>query len=176
MTNPYTTPTSEVVNKHNPQQNERSAIPKVIGIISLVMAGLGILGSVSTVAMSVFMPQILDAQMNMGFSKSYILGSNGVAFLTSLWAIFIGIKLIKYQDIGRRHYTYYTILSLLISIFAFFYTKDKMQGVFSEMSPEMAKAAQEMSGLSTFAVFLGPIILFIVVYLLNKQRVKDSLS
>lgn len=172
MSNPYTPPSSDVDNKIQ----ERSSIPKVIGIISLVLAGLGILGALASIGMSFFIPEMLEAQTKMGFSKEYILGSNVISVFTSLWAVFIGIKLLKYLDIGRRHYNYYAIFAVVMSIFAFFYTRSMTKNMFSEMKPEMAKAAQDLSSLSSVAVFIAPIIIIMVALLLNQQRVKDSLK
>jgi len=172
MSNPYTPPRSNVDN----QLQERSLIPKVIGIISLVLAGLGILGALASITMSFAMPEFMQAQTKMGFSKNYILGSNLVSLLTSSWAIFIGIKLIKYLDIGRRHFNYYAIFAVCMSIFAFIYTRNTIQNMFSEMKPEMAKAAEDLSSISSAAVFIAPVIIIIVALILNQQQVKDSLS
>lgn len=172
MNNPYTPPNSNVDN----QLQERSSIPKVIGIISIVLAGLGIMGALASIAMSFAMPEIMQAQTKMGFSKNYILGSNLVSLLTSSWAIFIGIKLVKYLDIGRRHFNYYAIFAVCMSVFAFFYTRNTLQDMFSEMKPEMANAAQDLSSVSSAAVFIAPAIILIVALILNQQRVKDSLN
>jgi len=177
MSNPYTPPESEVTSTNNSGAfNQRSSTPKVIGIISLVLAGLGIMGALGGLAMSSFMPEMLDVQERMGFSKTYIVGSNIVSLLASCWVIFIGIKLVKYQDIGRRHFNYYTIFTIIMSIFAFFYTRSMMQNMFSDMKPEMAKAAQELSAMSSVAVFIAPVLIIIAAILLNKKHAKESLS
>ncbi len=170
--NPYATPNTNVDN----QMQARSSIPKVIGIISLVMAGLGIFGALAGLATSFFIPEVLDAQASMGLSKNYLIGTQVASFIISLWAIFIGIKLIKYLDIGRRHFNYYTIISVLMSIVGYFMTKNMMKDMFADMSPEMAKAATEASTLTSLVVFISPIIIIIVAILLNQKRVKDSLS
>ena len=172
MSNPYSPPDSNV----DTQQQARSAIPRVIGIISLILAGLGLFGAIAGIAMSQFMPQIMDAQIQMGFSKGYILGSNFLSILTSLWAIFIGIKLIKYQDIGRRHFNYYTVLMIGFSVFAYFYTRSMMENAFSGMKPEMAQAAQDISSISSASIFIAPLIMIIVALLLNQKRVRESLT
>ena len=171
QTNPYTAPNSNVNNNMQP----RSAIPKVIGIISLVLAGLGILGAVANLLMSIFMPAMLEAQMNLGFSKSYLIGSNIVSLITSLWAIFIGIKLVKYEDIGRRHFNYYAAVMVIMSIIAYFVTRNMMTNMFKDLSPEASAAAMDVSTISSASVFIAPIIIIIVALLLNQKRVKDSL-
>jgi len=177
MSNPYTPPEAEVTSTNNNSAfNQRSSTPKVIGIISLVLAGIGIMGALSSLAMSSFMPEMLEVQEKMGFSKTYIVGSNIVSLLLSFWVIFIGIKLVKYQDIGRRHFNYYTIVSIFMSIFAFFYTRSAMKNMFSDMKPEMAQAAQDMSTMSSVAVFIAPILIIIAAIFLNKKHAKESLN
>lgn len=170
--NPYATPTADV----NNNLQVRSAIPKVIGIISLIMAGIGIFGAIAGLAMAAFMPSMLEAQTNLGLSKTYIIGSQVFSLLTSVWAIFIGLKLIKYLDIGRRHFNYYAIVTILFSFVAYFMTKSMMDNMFSDLAPEAASAASSMSSISSLSVFIGPVIVIIVALLLNQQRVKDCLN
>ena len=170
--NPYTPPNSDV----NNNIQTRSSIPKVIGIISLVLAGLGILGALFGLAASVFMPSMLEAQTALGFSKSYLLGSNVISLLTSIWALFIGLKLIKYLDIGRRHFNYYTIITVIMSVVAFFYTKSMMKDMYAKMDPEMSNAAMDLSTISSASVFIAPVLTIIVALLLNQKNVKDSLT
>lgn len=170
--NPYSAPKSDVENK----LQSKSVIPKVIGIISLIMAALGIFGAIAGLATSLFMPSLMDAQVSMGFSKSYLIGSNIVGLLASLWAVFIGIKLVKYLDVGRRHYNYYAIYAIIMSVVTFFMTKNMMGKMYADMSPEMAGAASDMSSITSATVFLFPIIIIIVALLLNQQRVKHCLS
>jgi len=169
--NPYTAPNSNVNNNLQP----RSAIPKVIGIISLILAGLGLFGAIANLVMSLFMPAMLEAQMNLGFSKTYLIGSNIVSLITSLWAIFIGIKLVKYEDIGRRHFNYYAAVMVIMSIVAYFVTRNMMTNMFKDLSPEASAAAMDVSTISSASVFIAPVIIIIVALLLNQKRVKDSL-
>lgn len=170
--NPYSTPDTNV----NNNIQTKSAMPKVIGIISLIMAGLGIFGAIGGLASSIFMPSILEAQVNLGFSKSYLLGSNIVNLIASLWAIFIGIKLVKYKDIGRRHYNFYAIYAIIISIMTFFVTKSMMKDLYADMSPEMAGAALDMSSITSASVFIFPVVIIIVALLLNQKNVKGCLN
>ena len=170
--NPYAAPGADV----NAGFVSRSSIPKVIGIISLIFAVLGILGSLGGLATSFFMPQMLEAQVNMGFDKNYLLTMNVIGLFTSFWALFIGIKLIKYLDIGRRHYNYYTILTIVLSIVSFFYTKEITKKLYENMEPNMAGAAMDMSTISSLSAFIAPVLMIIVALLLNQKRVKASLN
>ena len=170
--NPYASPTADV----NAGIKSRSAIPKVIGIISLIFAVLGLIGSIGGFAAIFFMPSVLEAQVNMGFDKNYLMGMNILGLFTSLWAIFIGIKLIKYKDIGRRHFNYYTVITIIMSIVSYFYTKDIMQKMYADMEPATAGAALEISSITSLSAFIGPVILVIVLLLLNQKRVKEDLN
>jgi hypothetical protein len=174
--NPYTTPGSDVNNNFQ----ARSSIPKVIGIISIILGALGLIFGLFGLATMIFagdMMESLNAAGGLpGMSKSYLIGSTSISILTSAWAIFIGMKLLKYLDIGRRHFNYYTILTIIVSIGTFFYTKSMMDTMFADMSPEVAAAAGGMGTLSSLGAFVAPIILIIVALLLNQKNVKDSLS
>jgi len=170
--NPYKAPGADV----DTGFVSRSAIPKVIGIISLIFSILGLIGAIGGIAASYFMPQVLEAQVSMGFDKNYLLGMNVLGILTSLWALFIGIKLIKYKDIGRRHFNYYTIFTVIISIVNFFYTKDMTKKLYADMDPKMANAAIDMSTITSLSAFIAPVLIIIVALLLNQKKVKESLN
>ena len=169
--NPYSTPSANVDNKIL----ERSSIPKVIGIISLVLATLGILGALSGLAVF-FNDELLKMQLKLGFSKNYLMGSHLISLIGSLWAIFIGIKLVKYQDIGRRHFNYYVVYTIILSTVGYFVTQSVMKDMFSELDANVSKAAIQASSITSYSVFIVPIIIIIVAILLNQKRVKDSLT
>jgi len=176
--NPYTPPESDV----NNNLQARSSIPKVIGIISIVLGALGLLGGLFGIASTFMASGALEAMQAEGappipgLNKSYMLGSSIISILTSIWAIFIGFKLLKYLDLGRRHFNYYTILTIIISIGTFFYTKSMMDEMFAGLDSEVASAAGGMATLGSMGAFVAPVILIIVALLLNQQNVKDSLS
>jgi len=173
--NPYATPNTDVTGANQGLQ-KRSSIPKVVGIISIIFAILGLVGSVMSLAASFFMPAVLEAQTNMGFSEGYILGSAILGLLMSLWALFIGIKLIKYKDSGRKQFNIYAIINVLMSIGTYFYMQSAMKSMFSGMDPAAAAAAQEMSSITSLSAFIGPILIIIVALLLNKKSSKESLT
>lgn len=170
--NPYASPSADV----NTGIKSRSAIPKVIGIITLIFAVLGLIGAIGGLAATFFMPSVVEAQVNIGFDKNYLLIMNVLGLLTSIWAIFIGLKLIKYKDIGRRHFNYYTFVNIIMSIVTYFYTKDMMKNMFADLEPQAAEAAMEMSSITSLSAFIGPVILIIVYLLLNQKKVKEDLS
>jgi len=170
--NPYATPATDV----DTGIVSRSAIPKVVGIISLIFSILGLLGAIGGLAAFFLMPQMLEAQMNMGFDKNYLIVMNVLGIITSLWALFISIKLIKYKDIGRRHFNYYTVFTVIMSIVNFFYTRDITKNLYANMDPKMADAAVDMSTITSLSAFIAPALIIIIALLLNQKKVKSSLS
>lgn len=170
--NPYATPSSDV----DSGLINRSALPKVIGIISIVLSVIGLIGAIGGIAATYFMPQVQEAQASMGFDKNYLLAMNVLGIITSFWALFIGIKLIKYKDAGRRQFNYYTIFAVIMSIVNFFYTKDITKNLYANMDPKVANTAMEMSTMTSLSAFIAPILIIIVAILLNQKRVKKSLS
>ena len=169
--NPYTAPQSDVDNN----LTARSSIPKVIGIISIILGGLGAVSGIFGLGSMALMGDAMNLDA-LGMSSTYLIGSSVVTILTSIWAIFIGIKLLKYSDTGRVHFNIYTVVTIIISIVTFFYTKSMMDNMFKDMSPEMAAAAGSASTFSSLGAFIAPILLIIVALLLNQQNVKDSLN
>ena len=176
--NPYNPPGSDV----NNNLQSRSSIPKVIGIISIILGALGLIFGLFGLAGMLFAGDAMEALTKAGtggipgLSKGYLIGSTALSILTSIWAIFIGFKLLKYLDIGRRHFNFYTIFTIIFSIATFFYTKSMMDEMFADMSPEMASAAGSMGTLSSMGAFIAPIILIIVALLLNQKNVKAVLT
>ncbi len=174
--NPYVPPESDV----NNHLTERSGIPKVIGIISIILGSLGLLFGLFGLASMTIVSNTLDIipqDLNLlGMSKTYLISTTILSVLVSGWAIWIGIKLLNYLDIGRRHFNFYTIFTIISSIFTFFYTKSMMDEMLANMEPNAANAASSMSSISSLSAFITPIILIIVALLLNQQNVKNCLS
>ncbi|MEE9326328.1 MAG: hypothetical protein V3U71_03455 [Cocleimonas sp.] len=174
--NPYTAPESNV----NNNLQTRSSIPKVIGIISIILGALGLITGLFTFAGTFMASGALESLQESGaaipgLDKNYLMISGVITLVTSIWAIFIGFKLLKYLDLGRRHFNYYTIVTIIISIVTFFYTKDMMDKMFADMPSDVANAAGGMATLGSMGAFIAPIILIIVALLLNQKNVKDSL-
>lgn len=170
--NPYAAPSSNV----NTGVQNRSSIPKVIGIISIILALFGLLASISNIATSQIIPEVMKLQIAMGFDKVYLLVMGFINIITALWALYIGIKLIKYKDKGRRHYNYYLIVSIVISIATFFYLQSTGIDKLFDREFSMLNTLMTSSVIASLSVFSGPLFMTIVALLLNQQNVKKSLS
>lgn len=95
--------------------------------------------------------------------------------LTSLAAIYIGIKLIKYLDIGRKLFNIYTVVVIALAWGKYIYQQNEIAKSFANMPP-LAAASKGIELSDALTVFILPLILIVVVLLLNLGRSKDSLK
>ena len=93
----------------------------------------------------------------------------------SLAAMFIGYKLIKRLDSGRKLFNVLTIASILISIAQYTYNQNVIARSFSNMPPELAAAARGSESASSQLVFILPVILVVLAIILNFGKVKEWL-
>ena len=96
--------------------------------------------------------------------------------LISLSAMFIGYKLIKRLDSGRKLFNLLTIASILISIAQYTYSQNLIGKSFANMPPELAAAARGSESAASQLVFILPAILFVLALILNFQKIKSWLT
>lgn len=94
----------------------------------------------------------------------------------SLSAMFIGNKLIKRLDIGRKLFNVLTIVSILISIAQYTYNQHLIGKSFANMPPELAAAARGSESSSSQLVFILPAVLVILAVILNFGKMKSWLT
>jgi hypothetical protein len=164
MENPYTPPSATVADVGN---SKRAKSPKVIGIILLILSVFGIIGLTSNVFLltseNALMANILEQQ---GLGRSYYYFSLILGTLTTFWLLYISIQLIKYHDVGRKHFNYYLIFSLISGPLNFAYQMSVMpEGTpFSAMLPGM------------FGAVIALLFYVLGWYYLNKAETKASLT
>ncbi len=164
MENPYTPPRATVADVGSPQ---RAKSPKVIGIILLILSVFGIIGLASNAFLltseNALMENILEQQ---GLGRTYYHFSLILGTLTTFWLLYISIQLIKYRDIGRKHFNYYLIFSLISGPLNFAYQMS--------VKPEGTPFAAMLPGMIGAVIAL----LFYVLgwYYLNKAATKACLN
>lgn len=94
------------------------------------------------------------------------------SILISLSAIYIGYKLIKRLDIGRKLFNLLTIASVIISIAQYTYSQNLIAKSFANMPPELAAAARGSESASSQLVFILPAILILLALVLNFTKIK----
>ena len=93
----------------------------------------------------------------------------------SLAAMFIGYKLIKRLDSGRKLFNVLTVVSILISIAQYTYNQNVIARSFANMPPELAAAARGSESAASQMVFILPAILVVLAVALNFGKVKEWL-
>ncbi len=155
----------------------RSPIPKIIGIITLVLGVLAlvasVMGLVSILIITIGMKNgDWGSVQALGIDTNYLTGSSIISIIMAAWAIFIGIKLIKYLDIGRRHFNYSIIVTIIISIAVIVYSQIMMSN--ENIKPGFTAAGMLL--LPTWQLYARILLLIVGAVLLNKKDVKDSLT
>lgn len=93
----------------------------------------------------------------------------------SLSAMFIGYKLIKRLDIGRKLFNVLTVASILISIAQYTYSQNLIAKSFANMPPELAAAARGSESAASQLVFILPAVLCVLALVLNFGKIKGWL-
>jgi hypothetical protein len=94
----------------------------------------------------------------------------------SMAAMFIGYKLIKRLDSGRKLFNVLVVVSILISIAQYTYNQNVIARSFSNMPPELAAAARGSESASSQLVFILPAVLVVLAIILNFGKVKEWLT
>lgn len=94
----------------------------------------------------------------------------------SLSAIFIGYKLIKQLDSGRKFFNLLTIVSIIISIAQYTYNQNVIARSFANMPPELAAAARGSESAASQLVFILPAVLIVLTLILNFKKIKQWLK
>lgn len=165
MSNPYSTPESDTTPPQEVAEMSRPKSPKVIGTIFLVFSILGAIGLIVGLTTMVTMPQVIEAQQEItGLGKGYMLGSSIFGLIVTVWLFFIGRNLRKYLDVGRRHFKYYFIITIVNTVLLSLYQAFVLNIQLSVLGQGLLS-----SGISI-------LLLFIVYHYLNKDEVKASLT
>lgn len=175
--NPYESPAP--VNEPDPGDYmlaaRRPVTPMIVGVISLVFGGFGILGIISGVVMMAIMPQVMlesSGQTSWGYMIAmWILGS-----ITSVLMVAAGIGLVQYRGWGRKTFNIYAVLAILSGIFtivmAAVQTYPQPAGNMP-MGPEQMEVFQRVVGVVSGLV--GMVFPVLGLVFVNRPKVVESL-
>ncbi|WP_299875679.1 hypothetical protein [uncultured Cocleimonas sp.] len=162
--NPYEPPQSNVSGSAG-DLSIRPKSPKVIGIILLIFSILGLLSMASLIfSMFAITDETLKASM-FPYGETYSLVTFVIGAISTLFAFYISILLIKYKDKGRRFFNYLMIYSVISSIISLGYI---LFFVLDDFTSSIA-----ISAITSTA--LGLALYFVIWYIINKPKVKASL-
>ncbi len=188
---PYTTPESTPQPNHqhnNPQLAPKaSSVPKVMGILHIILAALGILLSITAFFSSKLMelmpkgitnlPEGYNELLEKSITYSYVDAT--VKIILGILLIIAGIKLLKYQSKGVKLSNIWAVIRIIwaVAIITFSYSNTvKMQQLLMANNPELSSALKIgntiglVSGILIVCIY--PILSLI---LLNKSSVRKSL-
>jgi len=165
MENPYAAPEAELKEF---ESGERPRSPKVIGSISMLISIVSLLMMIVTlIALSSGLAEVVSEMKASGLDGPLMYVSVGLGLISSIWLLFIGFKLFRYRDIGRRHFKIYMIFQAISSVLTMGYQYFKL--------PNYSDATEILLP----GVISTVVILLIMVWLLsilNKPVVRASLT
>jgi heme/copper-type cytochrome/quinol oxidase subunit 2 len=174
---------TEVSNTHNTKkpdtnehQNKQSEIPKTIGII-ITVAGIFFLVASLFSLLTLFVLQASSGDSESLSSKEiYATILTITTILTTLASIYIGIKLIKQLDVGRKLFNIFTVVVIALAWGKYAYQQNEIAKSFANMPAELIENAKQIELSSAMTVFILPAILITILLLLNIRSSKASLK
>ena len=170
------TDTDESANSDiNTMQKNPSEIPKIMGFIIGFGGIYFLIISLFSLLTIMVIQGTSDVSGSMSADDRNAITLTIISILISLGAIYIGIKLIKHLDIGRKLFNIYAVAVTFVYSLIYLYKKNIIEKSFANIPPELAASVKggELSGL--LVLFILPAILVIVALLLNLKSVKNSL-
>lgn len=156
--------------------NTHSEIPRTLGFL-IAFAGVFFLVATVFSLITIVVLQATSGDSGPLSSKDkYTIILTVTSLFTALGALYIGIKLIKKQDIGRKLFNIFSLIVIALAWGKFMYKQNAIEKSFANMPAELAANAKQIELGDTLTVFILPAILIVVVLLLNLPRSKDSLS
>lgn len=165
MDNPYTAPEATL---KEPDMGELPKSPKVIGIVFMLLSIVSLLMSVvMMIALLVGLPAVMSEMTASGLDGPLGFISAGLGIFSSLWLLFIGFKLFKYADIGRRHFKFYIIFQAVSFVLTTAYQ-------YVQIPDYSDKTEILLTGTISTVVIL--LIMVWLLGILNKPHVSESLT
>lgn len=150
---------------------KRSAIPMVIGIISIIFAVWGLLSLVMILAASTIegAPDIMgDTDM---FGEHYFMVTTVATAVTTVLILLAGIQLVRYKKSGRAWFTAYAIATIFLTVLSTVIAFIAFEGQAVEQEQRIIMMGALIGGLIFSLIF--PIVGLI---LLNLRNAKASLK
>lgn len=160
------------MNAHNDPEptkdiNQVSDLSRTLGfIIGFFGIYFLVIGLFSLLAILVLENSELGIE-SMAEKDIYSLIQTITSIFIALSAIFIGYKLIKRLDIGRKLFNILTFIVILISLAQNAYNQHIIAKSFANMPPELAAARLGSESSSSLLVFILPGVLVVFALLLN---------
>lgn len=153
-----------------------SEIPRTLGFL---IAFVGVFFLVATVfsLITITVLQVSSGDSGPLSSKDkYTIALSITSLLTALGALYIGIKLIKNLDIGRKLFNIFGLIVIALAWAKFMYKQNAIEKSFANMPAELAANAKQIELGDTLTIFILPAIIIVVALILNLRRSRASLK
>lgn len=156
------------------EQKTSSELPRTLGFV-IAFAGIFFLFSSFFSFLTLLVLQTAGNSETMSADEIYAAILAFSTILTSLAALYIGIKLIKYSGVGRKLYNIFTVVLIAMALGKYAYKQQTIANSFANIPPELASKTIGIELGDALTVFILPIILIIVAILLNIKSSRDAL-
>lgn len=160
----------------NKSHNKQSEIPKTLGFIITVAGVFFLVASLFSLLTLVVLQASTGDSSSLSAKEMYATILTVTTILTTLAAVYIGIKLIKQLDIGRKLFNIFTVIVIALAWGKYAYQQNEIAKSFANMPAELVANAKQIELSSAMTVFVLPAILIVVVLLLNLRSSKNSLK
>lgn len=158
------------------KQKQRSELPRTLGFL-ITFVGVFFLVASFFSLLTLFVLRITAADSEpMSADEIYAAILTISAVLSSLAAIYIGIKLIKYLDVGRKLFNIFTVVVIALAWGKYTYQQNEIAKSYANIPAELAAQSKGIELSDALTVFILPLILIIVLLLLNLRRSKNALK
>jgi hypothetical protein len=170
--------------------------PKVIGIISIVLASLGLAcygcQSVSTIFQPMMvgaMPEEMRPPAPSTMQMAYSIATYCISFLLSLLLLFAGIATLKRKPSGRSLHVLWSVLKVVVSLISFGFAVMLAEEIADQVNAQMQQQSQQTgqppmfemtpgmmiiaSAVTTAIMLIWPV--FLLIWF-NRGKVKDEVS
>ncbi len=150
---------------------DKAQAPWMIGLLVMLFGILGMCVSAMNLYLGVIdLGNVRSEWTSVGLDMDFVYLSLVVGLFVGSWMTFIGLRLLKYYDNGRRHFNYYLVFfviwTLIASVYQYLMVPEGFarQVILNDMFPELAGKG------AMLLLFLG------CSYLLNKTATRNWLK
>lgn len=160
----------------NPAPKPPSEIPRTLGFLIAFSGVFFLIATIFSLITIIVLQATSGDSGSLSSKDKYTIALSITSLLTALAALYIGIKLIKRLDSGRKLFNIFGLMVIALAWAKFMYKQNAIEKSFANMPAELAANAKQIELADTLTIFLLPAILVIVMLLLNLPRSKRSLE
>lgn len=158
------------------KQKQRSELPRTLGFIITFVGVFFFVASFFSLLTILVLQAASSESGPMSARDIYATVLSITSILTSLGAIYIGFKLIKNLDIGRKIFNIFSLIVIAMAWGKYTYQQNEIAKSYANIPAELAAQSKGIELSDALTVFILPLILIVVALLLNLRRSKNALK